>query len=129
MGNWCLGRSERHQVWIWKVNQQMKITRSQLRLLIESMNMYKNSSPMTYAEKNAQSIIMKIVRNFVLSKMMNDEQDTGESNHGQVIATIPESAWKGVENRPKVMGKISSFMKQNKLLGIWIDVHNIKITW
>jgi hypothetical protein len=106
----------------------MKVTRSQIRKLLESYE-YSDTSPMTHAEKKAHMSILQIVKNSVLSKMMNDEQDTGESKHGKVIAYIPESVWVLVENRRKVMGKISSFMSVNNLVGVWIDVHNIKISW
>lgn len=105
----------------------MKITESNLKDLIRFV--YKPSSPMTYSEKKAQEKIQKIIKNVVLTKMMKDDELLGTSEHGTVNVYISDDVWHGVEMKPKVISKISKFIKENGLSGIWSDIHNIKITW
>ena len=105
----------------------MIISESQIHQLIQEI--YGGNVEMSHEEKQALYKIIDKIKNGVMSKMMRDEEDGKDHFGGSTLVYVQSVSWKGVENKPIVIRKVSQYMKDQGLIGKWIDQNNIFVKW
>jgi len=105
----------------------MRISEVQLIHLMQEI--YGGIAEMTYEENQAFFKIRAKIESDVMGKMLDDENNGLDHLHGEKSVYIFSTIWRQVQNKPKVMRKISAYMKESGLIGKWIDAHNIFVKW